>query len=158
MYFGYQAGDGHSHVAVSKDKGLTWISDSDVGAQAGVNNALFHAAVAGDAGRAAVAYFGTETAGPNYASPAFPGVWSLYISTTFDGGAHWTTQNATPGDPIQRGGICGDGACRNLLDFFGAEIDKEGRVVVGYDDGCISNNCISGFRSYGLIAPNDTTT
>lgn len=157
VYFGYQAGDGHSHVAVSKDRGLTWISDSDVGVQVGVKNALFHAAVAGDAGRAAVAYFGTETGGSNYASPDFPGVWSLYISTTFDGGAHWVTQNATPGDPIQRGGICGDGACRNLLDFFGAEIDKEGRVVVGYDDGCISDNCISGFRSYGLVAPNDFT-
>ncbi|HEX4683363.1 MAG TPA: sialidase family protein, partial [Gemmatimonadaceae bacterium] len=157
VYFAYQAGDGHSHVAVSKDKGLTWINDSDVGVQAGVKNALFHAAVAGDAGRAAVAYFGTETGGSNYATPDFPGVWSLYISTTFDGGLHWTTQNATPGDPIQRGGICGDGACRNLLDFFGAEIDKEGRVVVGYDDGCISANCISGFRSYGLIASNDFT-
>jgi len=157
IYFGYQAGDGHSRVAVSHDKGLTWVNDSDVGAQVGVQNALFHAAVAGDPGRAAVAYFGTETGGSNYASPDFPGVWSLYISTTFDGGAHWTTQNATPGDPIQRGGICGSGACRNLLDFFGADIDKEGRVVVGYDDGCISANCISGVRSYGLIASNDFT-
>jgi len=157
VYFAYQAADGHSHVVVSKDKGLTWINDSDVGAQVGVQNSLFHAAVAGDPLRAAVAYFGTETGGPSYDVPDFPGVWSLYISTTFDGGLHWTTQNATPGDPVQRGGICGDGACRNLLDFFGADIDKEGRVVVGYDDGCISANCISGFRSYGLIAQNDYT-
>jgi len=157
VYFAYQALDGHSHVAVSHDKGLTWINDSDVGAPMGVQNALFHAAVAGDPQRAAVAYFGTETGGDNYAQPDFPGVWSLYISTTFDGGAHWTTQNATPGDPIQRGGICGDGACRNLLDFFGAEIDKEGRVLVGYDDGCISANCIAGTRSYGLVAQNDFT-
>jgi len=157
LYFAYQAADGHSHVVVSKDKGLHWSNDSDVGAQVGVQNSLFHAAVAGDPLRAAVAYFGTETGGDGYASPDFPGVWSLYISTTFDGGAHWTTQNATPGDPVQRGGICGDGACRNLLDFFGADIDKEGRVVVGYDDGCISANCVSGVRSYGLIAQNDFT-
>lgn len=157
VYFAYQAADGHSHVVVSHDKGLTWVNDSDVGAQVGVQNSLFHAAVAGDPQRAAVAYFGTETGGPAYNQPDFPGTWSLYISTTFDGGLHWTTQNATPGDPVQRGGICDSGACRNLLDFFGAEIDKEGRVLVGYDDGCISANCISGFRSYGLIAPNDYT-
>jgi hypothetical protein len=157
VYFAYQHADGTSHVAVSKDKGLTWISDTDVGAQVGVKNALFHATVAGDGDRAAVAYFGTETGGAEYNTPDFPGVWYLYISTTLDGGKTWVTQNATPGDPVQRGGICDDGACRNLLDFFDATIDKRGRVLVGYDDGCISQNCIAGVRSYGLTAGNDFT-
>ncbi|HYC94039.1 MAG TPA: sialidase family protein [Thermoanaerobaculia bacterium] len=157
LYFAYQAADGHSRVAVSKDKGLTWIRDTDVGAMVGVKNSLFHAAVAGDGDRAAVAFFGTETGGETYANPDFPGVWYLYIATTFDGGQTWVTQNATPGDPVQRGGICGDGACRNLLDFFDATIDKRGRVLVGYDDGCISKNCIAGVRAYGLTAGNDFT-
>ncbi len=157
LYFAYQAADGHSRVAVSRDKGLTWINDSDVGSQVGVQNSLFHAAVAGDPDRAAVAFFGTETGGDGYNQPDFPGVWYLYVATTFDGGLTWTTQNITPGDPVQRGGICGDGACRNLLDFFGAEIDRSGRVLVGYDDGCISANCISGRRAYGLVAANDFT-
>lgn len=157
LYFAYQAADGHSHVVVSHDKGLTWINDKDVGAQVNVQNSLFHAAVAGDGNRAAVAFFGTETGGDAYSRPDFGGVWYLYIATTFDGGATWTTHNATPGDPVQRGGICGSGTCRNLLDFFDATIDKEGRVVVGYDDGCISPNCISGQRAYGLSAGNDFT-
>lgn len=157
LYFAYKAKNGHSRVAVSPDKGLTWINDTDVGAQLGIQTSVFQAAVAGDPNRAAVAFFGTTTPGNNWDQPDFPGVWYLYIATTFDGGVTWTTQNATPGDPIQRGGICGDGACRNLLDFFDATIDKEGRVLVGYDDGCISSNCISGERSYGLIAPNDFT-
>jgi len=52
--------------------------------------------------------------------------------------------NATPGDPIQRGGICGGNPCRNLLDFFDATIDKEGRVLVGYDDGCITADAFKG--------------
>ena len=157
VYFAYQDGSGASKVAVSRDKGLTWSPSVDVGASAGVKNALFHAAVAGDKDRAAITFFGTETAGSDYNSPDFPGVWYLYVSTTFDGGLTWTTQNATPGDPIQRGGICEGGACRNLLDFYDATIDKRGRVVVGYDDGCISENCISGTRSYGIKAPNDYT-
>jgi hypothetical protein len=157
VYFAYQSGDGSSHVVVSTDKGLTWSRDTDVGAAVGVKNSLFHVAVAGDGNRAAVAFFGTETAGGNYASPDFGGVWYLYVATTFDGGQTWTTQNATPGDPVQRGGICGDGACRNLLDFFDATIDKRGRVLVGYDDGCISQNCIAGVRAYGFTAGNDFT-
>ena len=102
--------------------------------------AAFPAIVAGDGGvttgRAAFAYYGTTTDGTD-TDPSFPGVWYLYISSTFDGGQTWTTVNATPGDPIQRGGICGDGDCRNMLDFFDAGIDKEGRVLVGWDDGCV---------------------
>jgi hypothetical protein len=155
VYFSYQNADGHSHVAVSRDKGLTWERDTDVGAQLGIKNSLFHAAVAGDGDRAAVAFFGTTTGGADYDQPAFSGVWYLYIATTYDRGQHWWTQNATPNDPIQRGGICGDGPCRNLLDFFGADVDKEGRVLVGYDDGCITRACITGQKSYGLPGIND---
>jgi hypothetical protein len=157
VYFAYQASNGHSHVAVSHDKGLTWESDTDVGALAGVQNSVFQQAVAGDGPRAAVAYIGTQTPGTNYNVADFPGTWYLFISTTFDGGKTWVTQNASPGDPVQRGGICDDGACRNLLDFIGAAIDKEGRVLIGYDDGCISGNCVSGTAPYGLNAGNDYT-
>ncbi|MDQ1708381.1 MAG: hypothetical protein QOJ88_1592 [Pyrinomonadaceae bacterium] len=155
LYFSYQNADGHSRVAVSRDKGLTWERDTDIGAQLGIRNSLFHAAVAGDGDRAAVAFFGTTTGGADYDQPAFTGVWYLYIATTFDRGQTWWTQNATPNDPIQRGGICTTGPCRNLLDFFGADVDKEGRVLVGYDDGCISRACITGQKSYGLPAIND---
>src|SRR5207247_9553473 len=59
-------------------------------------------------------------------------------------------------DPVQRGGICQSGTCRNLLDFYDATIDKEGRIVIGYDDGCISAACINGgandFTAKGVIA------
>ena len=149
IFLGYQAANGHARIAVSHDKGLTWLHDTDVGAQVGVQNCAFPAVVAGDGeqngpntSRAAFAFFGSTTGGDG-TQPAFPGVWYLYIATTFDGGNTWTTINATPGDPIQRGGICGDGACRNLLDFFGAEIDKEGRVLIGGEDGCIAG-CVNG--------------
>lgn len=157
VYFAYQAEDGRSHVAVSRDKGKTWVDDTDLGASLGIQNSVFHQSVAGDGPQAAVAFFGTTTAGSNYNLPDFPGTWYLFVSTTFDGGKTWVTQNATPGDPIQRGGICNTGACRNLLDFFGVTIDKQGRVLVGYDDGCISTNCISGTRAYGMVAANDFT-
>ena len=162
IFLGYQALDGHARIAVSHDKGVTWQHDTDVGILAGVQNCAFPAVVAGDGeqngantSRAAFAYFGTETAGTDADQPTFPGVWYLYVSTTYDGGLTWITENVTPGDPIQRGGICGDGACRNLLDFFGADIDREGRVVIGGEDGCIGG-CVNGgansFTAKGFLA------
>jgi hypothetical protein len=168
-----KAGDTHPKVAVSHDKGLTWEPSIDVGANvlngAPVRNATFVTATAGSSGRAAVAFFGTETGGNNWACgesddcsgdtmlfprDPFTGVWYLYVSTTFDGGKTWTTQNVTPGDPIQRGGICGGSTCRNLLDFMDLQIDKEGRVLVAGVDGCIGA-CVQGgansFTAKGFI-------
>lgn len=146
IYLGYQLATGRPGIAVSHDKGVTWTHIVDLGALTGIENCAFPAVVAGDGGlttgRAAFAFYGSTTAGASE-QPTFPGVWYLYIATTFDGGATWTTQNVTPGDPIQRGGICGSGACRNMLDFFDATIDKEGRVLVGWDDGCVGG-CVGG--------------
>ena len=157
VYFGYQAANGHPMIAVSPDKGLSWSRSVDVGANVlnggPVLNATFPAVVAGDPQRAAFSFYGTETGGTNWDcgqgtdcghGANFTGVWYLYVATTFDGGKTWTTQNITPGDPVQRGGICQGGTCRNLLDFYDATIDKDGRIVVGYDDGCISAACING--------------
>ena len=73
----------------------------------------------------------------------FTGVWYQYIASTFDGGATWTTVNSTPNDPIQRGSICHDSTCRNLLDFFDIQVDKQGRVLVAGQDGCIGG-CVNG--------------
>ena len=108
-----KAGDTHAKVAVSHDKGLTWEPSIDVGANVlndfPVKNATFVAAIAGDAGRAAVAFFGTDTGGNNWACgegdtcagdigfprDPFQGVWYLYISVTYDFGKTWVTQNVT---------------------------------------------------------------
>ena len=143
VYMGMQSNDGHARISVTHNKGLTWSAPSDVGAQLGIQNIVFPAVVAGDPNRAAFAFYGTTTGGNDYDQPTFPGVWYLYIASTFDGGVTWDTQNVTPGDPIQRGGICGADPCRNLLDFFDATIDKQGRVLIGWDDGCVGG-CVNG--------------
>ncbi|MBA2434212.1 MAG: hypothetical protein H0V54_03835 [Chthoniobacterales bacterium] len=142
IYLGFLFEDGRPGIAVSNNKGLDWSTPVDIGALAGVKHAAFPAVVVGDPDRAAFTFFGTTTQG-SYDQPEFPGIWHLYVATTFDGGANWTVQNVTPGDPIQRGGICGDGTCRNLLDFFDATIDKQGRILIAGEDGCI-DGCVTG--------------
>ena len=50
----------------------------------------------------------------------------------------------TPNAPMQRGGIWrqgGSSITRNLLDFFDITIDQQGRVLVGYVNGCAGGNC-----------------
>ena len=138
VYFAYQNGDGHPKAAVSQDRGLTWQHDQDLSAPFGIQNTVFPAVVAGDPDRAAFAYLGTPTGG-NYQDATFAGAWHLYVAHTFDGGKSWITADATPADPVQVGCIWlggGSNPCRNLLDFMDATVDAQGRVLVGYADGC----------------------
>ena len=131
-------------VATSDDRGLTWQNVFDVSAVYGLKNIAFPAAVAGSAGRAAVAFYGSTTGTGDSNAANFPGVWHLYAAHTFDGGLTWTTTDATPNAPMQRAGLLRGGGAnitRNLLDFFDITIDRDGRVLVGYVDGCEGGNC-----------------
>ncbi len=129
-------------IAVSHDKGLTWSAPIDVGAQLGVKNSDFAEVVGGDHGRAAFAFIGSRTSGNSY-QPNFSGDWYLYVSFTKDFGKTWTTVDATPGDPVQRGCVWNVGdptgtltQCRNMLDFNDIQLDPQGRVLAAYTDGC----------------------
>lgn len=161
LYFGYQGSDGHMHVVVSKDHGVTWSSNRDVGSTAGIQNSVFPAMVAGDDSRAAIAFLGTTTSG-DFQDPAFAGLWHLYIANTANTGGAWTLIDVTRNDPVQVGSInvaeglapstrhftteltlpLLDRGDRNLLDFIDASVDSQGRVLVGFADGCIGT-CVS---------------
>ncbi|HEX8474825.1 MAG TPA: sialidase family protein [Pyrinomonadaceae bacterium] len=150
VYIGYADGNGHPKVAVSRDRGATWTNTQDVGTAFGIQQTVFPAMVAGDDDRASFVFIGTPTGGDGTSTDTnFAGVWHLYVATTFDGGQTWTTVDATPNDPVQRGVICTNGTTcpsgtRNLLDFNDATVDKQGRLLVAFADGCITNDCIQG--------------
>ena len=144
VYFLGSPGSTAAVVATSDDFGQTWQQVYDVGAIFGMKFAAFPAAVGGDAGRAAVAFYGSTTGSGDPEAPNFNGIWHLYIAHTFDGGAHWTTTDATPNAPMQRRGLQqqgGSGITRNLLDFFDITIDNAGRVLVSYVNGCEAAAC-----------------
>ena len=137
-------GDYHPVVSWSHDMGRTWTPPLDLAGTASpaVLASTFQAAVAGDDGRVAVAFLGTAvgTPGVNPFDSGYHGVWNLYVATTYDGGASWTSVVA-PGGPVQRGTIADGGTTslvqRNLLDFMDAAVTKDGRVLVGFADGCL---------------------
>ena len=139
VYYSYvDARNNHIHQVRSRDRGLTWERDVDLGALGRITAAQFPAVVAGDPDRAAVAFFGTTYTGEGVdTANNFEGTWQLFVATTYDGGLTYHVVDTTPGDPIQKGGICGGGFCRNLLDFFDASMDPQGRLIVGYEDGCV---------------------
>jgi hypothetical protein len=142
LYFAFGNSDGRAMVTVSHDHGASWSQPIDIGAAFGVHDTAFPAAIAGDDGRAAIAFLGTATPNSSGDDPGSPAVWYLYVAHTYDGGATWATVNATPGDPVQRGTICAGGTTgcpngsRNLLDFIDLQLDRRGRTVVGFSDGC----------------------
>jgi len=151
VYFLFAQNGTAAGVATSDDFGATWQNIFDVGAVYGLKQIAFPAAVGGSAtpgnpnsGRAAVAFYGSTTATGDSNAANFTGVWHLYVAETFDGGAHWTTTDVTPNAPMQRSGLLRGGGAnitRNLLDFFDITIDRDGRVLVGYVNGCEGGNC-----------------
>lgn len=146
VYIGWNGADNHAYTAVSRDRGETWSPAYDVGTQLGIQNIAFPATVAGDSDRGAFAFIGTTTPGNSEETDVFQGVWHLYVASTYDGGKTWKTSDATPQDPVQRGSICTGGTTcgndRNLLDFIDATVDPQGRVLVGYADGCTAD-CVT---------------
>lgn len=146
VYIGMANGNSKAVVAVSDNHGQTWTNLFDVGAAFNINAIAMPAVIAGDNDRAAFAYMGSATPGDAADLQHYFGIWHLYIATTYDGGATWHTVNATPNDPTQRGALWLGGGSpphRNLLDFFDATVDKQGRVLVGYADGCVAG-CVQG--------------
>jgi LPXTG-motif cell wall-anchored protein len=161
VYFGYSDGTGRPMIAVSRDRGKTWTRPIDAGGPFNLHNSEFAEVIAGDGDRAAFAFLGTTTKGStqalsfgkNKAGTKFVGgTWHMYIATTYDRGAHWTTVNALPSDPVQRGCIWNSGgsvSCRNLLDFNDITMTKQGKVEVAFADGCVGPkidakaNCIA---------------
>ncbi|MGI8965089.1 MAG: sialidase family protein, partial [Limisphaerales bacterium] len=152
VYIGYTNGDGRPHIAVSTDHGTTWTNDYEVGLPIGcapgdqyapcrIKSAVFPVVVAGDGDRAAFGFLGSTTGGNYQDLTGYTGVWHFYVATTYDRGAHWVTVDATPNNPVQVGAIClGGTLCtshRNLADFNDISVDKEGRSIAAYADGCI---------------------
>ncbi|MBI87566.1 MAG: hypothetical protein CMB67_00845 [Euryarchaeota archaeon] len=168
-YHIWVGGDHGIYMSRSTDSGLTWEQSSTRISPAQVISTTFPHTDAGDPGRIAITYLGSENSSelntsnidgepwdgnPHYA----PSNVSYYLYITYslnalDPEPIFHTVRVSP-DPVQVGSIClnsGDcrdigGSNRNLLDFNDLHIDREGRVYVAFADGCI-DSCASSNNS-----------
>jgi hypothetical protein len=132
----------HPMVGRSTTHAASWDRVTDLAATVSppITASTFQAVVAGNDGSVAVAFLGSTTGTGNPFAAGYHGVWDLYVSFSYDGGLTWTTVKATS-DPVQRGclydSVASSSCHRNLLDFMDATLDAQGRVLVGYADGCV---------------------
>ena len=159
------------YMSRSIDSGNTWEQTSIRISPIEVISATFPHTSAGDPGRIAITYLGSENADalgqPDIDGEPWDGnahyattnvshyLYVTYSLNALDENPIFHTQKVSP-DPVQVGSIClnsGDcrsnegGSNRNLLDFNDLHIDLEGRVYIAFADGC-TGTCASG---------NDTT-
>lgn len=158
-YHVWTGGDEGVYMSRSTDSGETWEQESIRISPVEVISSVFPQTDAGDPGRIAITYLGSENSEMLNQSDIDGNPW--------DGNAHYAPNNATyhlyityslnalddepvfhtyrvTDDPVQVGSIClnsGDcrdigGSNRNLLDFNDLHIDREGRVYVAFADGC----------------------
>ena len=147
------------YMSRSIDSGESWEQTSIRISPIEVISTAFSQIDAGDPGRIAVTYLGSENSSelgePNIDGQPWDGNAhyangnvSYYLYITFslnalDPNPVFHTVRASP-DPVQIGSIClnsGDcrdigGSNRNLLDFNDLHIDREGRVYIAFADGC----------------------
>ncbi|MDP7002158.1 MAG: sialidase family protein [Candidatus Thalassarchaeaceae archaeon] len=168
-YHVWVGGDHGIYLSRSFDSGLSWEQTSIRLSPIEVISSTFPHIDAGDPGRIAITYLGSENStalnqpdidgvpwngNPHYA----PSNVSYYLYITYslnalDSNPVFHTVRVSP-DPVQVGSIClnsGDcrdigGSNRNLLDFNDLHIDREGRVYVAFADGCI-DSCASSNNS-----------
>lgn len=166
LWYGHASENG-IHIALSKDDGDSWepLGDGmDVNETHYLDVGQFHdpPVVAGtfadvqvgDDDRVAFSFIGLEDDGD--ADLEFLNsnqiyqcderqeelVWHYYLATTYDAGATWRVTKLSH-DPIQVGGVYdsvvegSSGSCRNLLDFNDMDVDSQGRIHIGWADGCI---------------------
>ena len=164
-YHVWTGADEGVYMSRSLDSGESWEQESIRISPVNIISSVFPQTSAGDPGRIAIAYLGSQNdemlnqtdidgnpwrGNAHYAPNNV--TYHLYITfslNALDENPIFYTYRVTD-DPVQVGAIClnsGDcrdigGSNRNLLDFNDLHIDREGRVYVAYADGC-TGECAS---------------
>ena len=157
------------YMSRSTDSGETWEQTSTRISPVEIISNTFPQVDAGDPGRIAITYLGSQnssalgqpdidggnwTGNPHYATGNVS--YDLYVTfslNALDPEPIFYTYRLSD-DPVQIGSIClnsGDcrdigGSNRNLLDFNDLHIDRDGRVYIAFADGC-TGTCATGNAS-----------
>ena len=126
-------------LARSTDAGRHW--SAPVRVNRAPRTTTFPWVTAGDDGRIAVSYYGTEAGGNSPQTVPADAAWRVYSSYSTDGGRSFREYATTA--VMQRGSICTSGtSCstggRNLLDFFETAMDGSGCLVTAFADNTVA--------------------
>lgn len=129
--------------SASADQGQTWTPPAVINGAPAAQTAM-PTAVAGDAGRVDIAFYGS----PNHAPPPGNyGPWNVYLLQSLDANSaspHWTQSIASDHpahvDPVCLAGTAclfstGPGGDRALGDFMQVNLDGSGRALISFADG-----------------------
>ncbi len=142
MYALWQGDDHRTYLARTTDVGQSWDGPWVVNPP-GVGSTVFAAMAAGDDGRIAMGFLGTEDSTDYPPDVNETARWHLHVVTSEDAGSAeptFTSYQVTPDeDPVQVGPIWiggGGDPSRNLLDFIDGAMHPDGTFVVSYTEGC----------------------
>lgn len=148
LYAAFIDEKGWLYYATSKNNGRSWSKAIKVAKGYTTNMPVI---VAGDPGKAAIAYPATDDLPKGYATKGYldgpPGdwvekaAWGANFTVTTNGlgkRPNFRTVVATGRDPIGRGVICENATrCAYLIDFIEAVLGPDGRPYAAFVDGCI---------------------
>lgn len=123
-------------LSTSSDGGHTWSDPVKVNSTP--KTTVFPWVSAGDDGRIAVSYYGTDATGYSPEVIAGNPNWYVYSSYSTDGGKTFTEYQTTT-NYLHQGSVCTSGTgcdtgTRDLLDFFETDYDAQGCLVTAYAD------------------------
>lgn len=160
VYYVFTAAeDSHVYLVTSIDQGATWGEPVDI-TPPGITAVHLPTIVAGDAGRLAMAWVGTddpEGFEVDVEDEDANATWHGYLSVITEANTATptvTTARVNPADdPLVRG-HCGPGRCPGLTDFIDVQMDVDGRPWAAFVDACteecvtdleVGNNDAAGF-------------
>jgi hypothetical protein len=129
LYYLFVGADGMPYLVTSSDGGRTWTEPMDVAPSPIVETNLATIDV-GDAGKVAIAYYGT-TGGDSWNGYLAIGRGVLGKNPLF-----YTASINDPAEPFKVNG-CGPGRCGRVLDFIDVEIGPNGQAWGAYVDACL---------------------
>lgn len=145
IWVSFQDQTGALFLSHSSDDGATWSPAVRITPEGTI--ATKPAMVAGDAGRIAIAYPGTDDVGSWAEIDAMSDeelralVWGGFVTVATDAAASdavFTTVEVTGADPLMRGYACGsEGRCSWQVDFIETTVTPDGQVFASFSDGCI---------------------
>jgi hypothetical protein len=137
-------------LAASRDGGTTW--DTPVRVDRTPRTTVFPWVTAGDAGRVAVTYLGTDSTGPSAENLDVKDAgWHVWSSFSTDYGQSFAEHRTTV-TPLHQGSICTSGTgcaagTRDLADFIETDLDARGCLVTAYTDNSRDTVSANGTRS-----------